>query len=198
MKAITLQEPWATLVVLGRKPWENRRSQMAAWARRLIAEGDGRVAIHAGAGTSMRPTAPLAPDGLPWPPGNPRHIVGVAVMTGVLEPETDAGTWRVAGGMWRVAGWHGIRLSDARALPRPIPFARGKLGFWRLPDDIAAQLDEECPPCGRQEPDGACEGCDNDHGHTCRACDEEWCQSCWERSAHEEFCPTATREERAG
>ena len=57
---------------------------------------------------------------------------------------------------------------------------------------------EKMAPCDCDEPDGECEGCDDLHGHTCRACEEEWCQPCWESDAHAEFCPRDTREERAG
>lgn len=45
------------------------------------------------------------------------------------------------------------------------------------------------------EPDGDCEGCDGLHGHTCRACDEEWCRDCWSGAAHAEFCPEDKRNE---
>lgn len=57
---------------------------------------------------------------------------------------------------------------------------------------------ERLGPCDCDEPDGACEGCDDEHGHTCRACDEEWCQACWQGAAHHETCPRSTRRERAG
>jgi hypothetical protein len=52
--------------------------------------------------------------------------------------------------------------------------------------------------CDCSAPDGPCGGCDDPHGHTCRACDEEWCQACWLLSAHHETCPAESRDERAG
>lgn len=42
--------------------------------------------------------------------------------------------------------------------------------------------------CECNEPDGGCEGCNDEHGHTCIYCDEEWCQSCWTSSVHTEPC----------
>lgn len=53
-------------------------------------------------------------------------------------------------------------------------------------------------PCECPEPDAECEGCDDAHGHTCRACDEEWCQGCWLGRAHHSTCSEVTREARAG
>lgn len=52
--------------------------------------------------------------------------------------------------------------------------------------------------CDCDEPDGPCEACDEPHGHTCRACDYDWCQACWGGFVHADWCPVATREERAG
>lgn len=53
---------------------------------------------------------------------------------------------------------------------------------------------DETETCGCDEPDGTCEGCDDEHGHTCIACDQDWCQACWEGGAHLETCGYEQRE----
>lgn len=49
-------------------------------------------------------------------------------------------------------------------------------------------------PCDCSSPDGPCDGCNDPHGHTCRSCDEEWCQACWLLARHAETCPAASRD----
>jgi hypothetical protein len=42
--------------------------------------------------------------------------------------------------------------------------------------------------CDCDEPDGPCEACDDEHGHTCIVCDEEFCTQCWEGPVHIAEC----------
>ncbi len=50
-------------------------------------------------------------------------------------------------------------------------------------------------PCDCGEPDGMCEGCDDEHGHTCIVCGYDFCRECWNTERHEEQpCPRGARE----
>lgn len=40
--------------------------------------------------------------------------------------------------------------------------------------------------CACSEPDGYCEDCGSEHGHTCIVCGWEWCAECWGGEAHAE------------
>lgn len=134
MKALTLTQPWATLVILGVKEWETR-----SWVPRGIVSGE-RIAIHAAKGWTRDDidfAFDLAADGI-----LPLHRHA--------EPDTDLprgavlGTvlytgWRPTAGM--EPGAIEERLGDytpgrfawslilPREFPEPIP-ARGALGLW--------------------------------------------------------------------
>ena len=47
--------------------------------------------------------------------------------------------------------------------------------------------------CDCSEPDGICEACDDDHGHTCIVCGYDWCQACWSGEVHAEYCNPVER-----
>lgn len=49
-------------------------------------------------------------------------------------------------------------------------------------------------PCTCNEPDGLCEACDDEHGHTCIVCGYDFCQRCWEGPVHAEYCDPEERE----
>ena len=137
MKALTLRQPWASLVAIGAKRLDTR-----AWPMRYR----GALAIHAAKGWTLRDRAmclqpPCAESlrlglGIPvaaWDPGSlPRaSVVAVCQLVDCLhveqlpslpdEPERSFGDYN--GGRWI---W---RLADVRRLAIPVP-ARGALGLW--------------------------------------------------------------------
>lgn len=144
MRALSLSQPWAHVVVHGPKRIENRPIQLLGAARKHV--GD-RIAIHAAKSWDASGAAFAAGRGLiveergAYVAG---AVIGVATVDRVfaLAPNDD----RVPAD--QVAWAFGpacILLSDVRAIARPVP-CRGFLGFWTLPPvvegDLRAQLDE--------------------------------------------------------
>ena len=137
MKALTLTQPWASLVALGHKrvetrSWPTYRSQFST------------LAIHAAKGypKSAREFALTEhligrlPERIPL-----AAIVAVARLTKCERTEnvvqTVSALERHLGDFsWGRWAWF---LEDIRALPEPIP-CLGALGLWRVPDEIAARL----------------------------------------------------------
>lgn len=146
MKAITLTQPWATLVAIGAKRVETR-----SWSTLYR----GRIAIHAAKGfpaearmlLAERPFSTYLGDqrGIDLPRG---AIVAVARITSVkvtmgrvpssfVDPrcphEFEFGNYETGRSAWF--------LDDVRKLEQPIP-CKGALGLWDVPADIAACIEE--------------------------------------------------------
>ncbi len=125
MKALSIQQPWAWLIVNRHKPVENR-----GWPTAIR----GQVLIHAGqkfdqAGYELvRDCYPEIE--MPAPTEFPRGgIVGAASIT-------DCVTYLKSS--W-FTGRYGFLLDDARPLPF-VPY-RGQLGFFNVPDKVLADPD---------------------------------------------------------
>lgn len=134
MKALTLTQPWATLVILGVKGWETR-----SWWPRGIEIGD-RIAIHAAKGWTrddidfafdlaardILPRALHAEPDTDLPRG---AVLGTVVFTGyrptvgMVPGEIEAMLGDYSPGRW---AWG---LVSPRAFREPIP-AKGALGLW--------------------------------------------------------------------
>jgi hypothetical protein len=130
MRVISLQQPWAWLVVQGGKDVENRR-----WPTRYR----GPIAIHASLklDTSYRDGRFRFPAGVELPPLDSLDrgaIVGVATLVECVSHSDSP---------W-FSGPFGFLLRDARPVA-PLPW-RGALGLRRLPDDVAARLLEQRQP----------------------------------------------------
>lgn len=160
MKAITLREPWATLVAIGAKRIETRSWKAPDW---LIGQ---RIAIHAAKGLtenewSIAKWSPGFPEALkdsPWfwdsalPkfafPETRGKVIATAVLANcVLFDESNvrsiavgsgAGVTELAFGDF-TSGRYGWLLRDVQRLPEPIP-ARGELGIWTwdVPEGVVA------------------------------------------------------------
>jgi hypothetical protein len=61
-------------------------------------------------------------------------LVGAVTFTGSIHPGND-------GVRWHFPDQFGWIVHDAKPLPEPIP-CKGMLGFWRIPDDVAARVRE--------------------------------------------------------
>lgn len=132
MKALTLRQPWAWMVVHGGKLIENR-----TWNTSFR----GRFLIHAAKGMTTAEYVEAELFGLSV---NPKMrlptardlrfggIVGMAAIEGVQEPDE----WEP--GDWHMSGQYGFLLRDVR----PLPFVpcRGMLGFWEVPRAVLDRL----------------------------------------------------------
>lgn len=147
MKALSLTQPWATLVAIGEKVIETR-----SW----FTYYRGPLLIHA---ASAFPTAAkdllldrrfhqvLARAGYVFPEDLPRgaiiavgRLVDVRQMTQDTWPsrfEAAAREHEAAYGDYQ-AGRFAWLLDDVRPLPAPIP-CRGALGLWTPPDNAAEE-----------------------------------------------------------
>lgn len=145
MRALSVMQPWATLIAIGAKRIETR-----SWATKYR----GPLAIHASAKTSRRQrllalSRPIADAlieaGVILPEDEPDIPVGAIICVCDLvdvikisadnippEPERSFGDYTPG----RYA-WH---LANVRVLPRPIP-AKGRLGLWMPPPDVLAALE---------------------------------------------------------
>lgn len=138
MKALTVIQPWASLIVHGRKGIENR-----VWKpfRSLVGK---RIAIHAGLSWDERFPGDLARDlgelaeklGIVKPSDLPRGaIVGTAIVVGYVQ---DVKMISVDQERW-FSGPIGWILSDRKALPEPIP-CRGSQGLWEVPEELVRRM----------------------------------------------------------
>lgn len=132
MKALSIRQPWAWLIVQGRKDIENR-----SWATRYR----GPLIIHASKGMTREEfdhTFIFAVNACGFRGHFPRFeelerggIVGALRMVDCVRPSA-------ASSPWHMEGQHGFLLADAR----PLPFVpmNGRLGFFDVPADVVAQV----------------------------------------------------------
>ena len=146
MKALTLTQPWATLVALGAKSFETR-----GWSTNYR----GPLAIHAAKGfsgiggkrgflevCSLEPFARvleanrLVPADLPL-----GAVVAITWMTQCASTESVRKYLRNSGLLDEISfgdysdGRYAFELTEVSALPRPVP-ATGALGLWELPESL--------------------------------------------------------------
>ena len=160
MKALSIMQPWASLIVGGPrspgvKATENRCEAVAKWAQRLVGQ---RIAIHASqrrdgvAFADMRYalTFPASPyfysiragevpyaEDREFPSG---AVIGVATLGRVFGPRdvpltADERRFYLGGDKF------GLRFDGARCFD-PVP-CKGALGFWTVPEDVERQVHEQ-------------------------------------------------------
>lgn len=141
MKALSLTQPWATLVAIGAKRIETR-----SWST----DYRGEIAIHAAKGFPRDCREVCWRDPFrEWlydrdlPLG---AIVAVARLTDVTATASTAMLMTLtprerAFGDY-AAGRYGWLLADVRALRTPIP-CKGALGIWTVPADVEAAVREQ-------------------------------------------------------
>ena len=136
MKALTLWQPWASLIVMGHKRFETR-----SWKRDSLIEQ--RIAIHA----AKRPPKDLSRDLLHElaaldldPLGLPLGaVLGNAVVADFHQTELiapDLARRELAFGDYAVGRW-AWRLVDVEMWPEPQP-TRGSQGIWKLDDSAVS------------------------------------------------------------
>ena len=141
MKALTLYDPWATLVVLGEKRFETR-----SWSTSYR----GLLAIHV---SKNRPREAKRFDDIePFRSAlghnyhnlgyrHPGCIIGTVEVVGcwptwpypspVSRKEVTFGDWRIGRFAWK--------LANPQRLKAPIP-CKGSMGIWTVPPLVQAQM----------------------------------------------------------
>jgi len=144
MRALTIQQPWAWLIVHGRKGIENR-----SWGTRHR----GPLAIHAGL-TYDRAAEQWIIEHIPtvlWDDmptraeltaaGQMGAVVGTCELHSVYQPHEGVSHWPWSGlspkfaehqPLWRMFGCHAWQLVNPVAFVAPVPW-RGRLGLWEVP-----------------------------------------------------------------
>lgn len=139
MRALTLTQPWASLVADGRKRWETR-----SWMPGDV--GDDVIAIHAAKGWTADDREMAVWCGYDPSTMQRGAIVATARIGRVLQ--ADRATMVLVGqGRWVAEGPLGDygperwawELLDVSRLRVPIP-CRGMLGLWTVPDDVSGLL----------------------------------------------------------
>lgn len=126
MKALSIRQPWAWLIVNGHKNIENR-----TWPTRVR----GPVLIHASKGMTKSEyddvhwflSCKEGLDHIKLPAFAELERGGIVGMATIVDDLT------VSDSPW-FFGPHGFLLSDAKPLPF-VPF-KGMLGFFEVPDDL--------------------------------------------------------------
>lgn len=146
MKALSIQQPWAWLILHAGKDVENR-----TWPAPRSFEMPQRIAIHASLkmdeaamldwaklrrGAALKPALDVddALSAVPIP-HTAKFVRGAIVGTVCVTTWTDG--W-AAGSPW-YEGDYGLILSDPIAFPEPIP-GRGALGLWEVSVEITARI----------------------------------------------------------
>ena len=131
MKALSIRQPWAWLIVNGHKDIENR-----TWPTRFR----GRVLIHASKGMTRDEYDDVADfleyteTGIALPKREELErggIVGVATITDCIPADRRASPWHME-------DQFGFQIADAKALP--FTECKGALGFFDISSEVAAHL----------------------------------------------------------
>lgn len=122
MKALSIKQPWAEMILRGPKHVENR-----TWETKYR----GLLLIHAGKNIDKEAlrqfSAIYSFDGLP------SGILGVCDLVDVS---------RTVRSSWHECGMVGFYLSNVRRFDHPIPF-KGKLNIFDVPDEIVREAIEK-------------------------------------------------------
>ena len=135
MKAMTLQQPWATLVAIGAKHYETRswrtehRGPLAIHASKALPKNIGGICSREPFWSTLRPWL----DKMDFPTG---AVIAVVTLLNCLpteqyqhKPYSDMLSKNErAFGDWTPGRWS-WQLADMQMLPDPIP-AKGALGLW--------------------------------------------------------------------
>ena len=132
MKALTLKQPWASLVVYGGKLIENR-----TWDTNFR----GRFLVHAGLGWDhgcydwvARNIGRDVADTLPYPSDAPRGVlIGEATLIAVVAPGRTNDLQNMSDRKWHMPDQYGFVLMDVRPLRQHLPL-RGYQKFFEVPE----------------------------------------------------------------
>lgn len=141
MKAITIKQPWASLIAHGIKDIENRN-----WRTNFR----GRVLIHSSAKGDIANFGCLQPNQRLKVLNTPMSRIGFndlpfGFIIGSVEIVDCVQNYA---SVWADKGVYNWVLSNAVLFSEPIP-AKGKLSFWDF--DGLKEVTIECPECGSRE-----------------------------------------------
>jgi hypothetical protein len=133
LQALTLWQPWAWAVVT---PEAGKDVENRGWEPPQSAMGKA-LAIHAGATYSQEAAEDIRQGlglAVPAKPAIPmKAVVGVAVLEKVVRDSASA---------WAIPGHRHWVLSQALALPAPVP-CNGAQGLWRVPEEVFLKVKEQ-------------------------------------------------------
>lgn len=145
MFAISLLQPWAWAILYAGKDIENRTWDLSpAWrGKRVMLHASKQVprSYYESSADTIRRLVPSArvPKQGEIPMG---ALVGAVTFTGSIRPlEFCLGST----GEWHFPDQFGWRVADPVALAEPVT-CRGALGFWRVPEDVAARVIAQVEP----------------------------------------------------
>lgn len=128
MRALTVHQPWASLIVAGIKTVENRTWSPVEWMRGT------RLVVHAS--KQWSPTAAVtASNRDDYPPG---VVVGVVTLADWHTDSDCVEDGRLCS-PWAFTGHYHWELVTPTRLEDPVP-CRGMQRLWTLPDDVAATV----------------------------------------------------------
>ena len=150
MKAISLSQPWASLVASGAKKFETR-SWRSHYRGPLLIHAGKRISPEARALVSTEPFK-TALKRTPYWSLQRGVVIAIVNMTGCFEIRDDlsscglnevlmSGTWELPFGDYS-AGRFAWQFSDVMAFPEPF-FAKGCLGLFDVPDRTIALATED-------------------------------------------------------
>jgi activating signal cointegrator 1 len=146
MKALSLIQPWATIVILGVKRYETR-SWRTGYRGPLVIHASGRFPRELRGLCGREPFQSIlqAAGFESWadlPLGVVLGTVELSACQRVNELSAINGV-ELALGDYRSGRWAWL-LENAQALPEPIPW-KGKRGVYDIPDSVLPCLVEACP-----------------------------------------------------
>jgi len=151
MRALTLTQPWATLVALGHKQVETRSWRAVTVFQRTIAIHAAKSYPAAARAFARRPDInSLLPQLLPF-----GAIIAVAKVRNYVSTEwaeQNVTQAERAMGDYRPGRWAWF-LENVVRLPNPI-FCNGALGVWRLDEQLESALNSELRLLHTHERDG--------------------------------------------
>lgn len=148
LRALTLHRPWDQLIALGLKKAENRTwppgfENLGTW-----------IAIHSGctfdkdgerwALSLLKPEEQL--EYLFAPETKPKHIVALALLDSVVDVERPASAARMPADQrrWKNGDRFAWLFSAVERLADPV-HCSGRLGLWRVPKDLEANIRRQVP-----------------------------------------------------
>lgn len=134
MKALSIKQPWAWLIVNGIKDIENR-----TWNTKFR----GRFLVHASKAIDMQAYFSLRDAGLKLPDAHLLErggIVGSVDLVNVIQPDKDTSVvYDIFNGInWHQAEQYGFVLRNPIFFSYSIPY-RGQLNFFEIPNKVLAQ-----------------------------------------------------------
>lgn len=141
MKAITIKQPWASLIAHGIKDIENRN-----WRTNFR----GRVLIHSSAKGDIANFGCLQPNQRLKVLNTPMSRIGFNDLPfgSIIGSVEIVDCVQNYASVWADKGVYNWVLSNAVLFSEPIP-AKGKLSFWDF--DGLKEVTIECPECGSHE-----------------------------------------------